>query len=384
MNFLILAEASSMHTYNYIKYILVDESINITLFSMSCKSIPEEYLNFYRQRNVKVVYYMEPSSSLAFKDNPIFRVIKFFKKCKALKKLGKFDVCQLEFINTSGCLLMYLNRKLYGFKLLTYWGSDILQISPKLKKVQYPLLKVADAITLCTEKMFRKFHETYGNEFDDKLHKVNIIVGNLSIIENTYHSYGCKKSKEYFEIPDNKLCVMCGYNGSSAQRQDTIVDLISGLSEEYRDKLFLVIPFMYGCSDKGYINRVKEKLKCSGVDYRIIERYLSYEEMAKLSLATDIYLQLRYTDALSASMQEQLYSGSVVVQGSWLEYDELDNSGLPIYKIDNIEELGGKLVEIVDNISTINYKVLPEYINTMSSGEMSRKQSMEIYGHINK
>ena len=279
---------------------------------------------------------------------------------------------------------MYLNRKMYGFKLLTYWGSDILQILPKLKKVQYPLLKSADAITLCTEKMFRKFHEVYGNEFDEKLHKVNIIVGNLSIIENTYHSYGREKSKDYFEIPDSKLCVMCGYNGSSAQRQDTIVDLISRLSEEYRNKLFLVIPFMYGCSDKGYINRVKEKLECSGVDYRIIERYLSYEEMARLSLATDIYLQLRYTDALSASMQEQIYSGSVVVQGSWLEYDELDGVGLPIYKIDKIEELNERLVYIIDNIQDIKHDALPSHINIMSSGETSRKQSMEIYGHIIK
>ena len=104
--------------------------------------------------------------------------------------------------------------------------------------------------------------------------------------------------------------------------------------------------------------------------------------MAKLSLATDIYLQLRFTDALSASMQEQIYSGSIIIQGSWLEYDELDGVGLPILKINRMEELPERLKESIDNYDTNRPRPLPDYIKRMSSGEMSRKQSMEIYGHL--
>jgi len=337
---------------------------------------------FYIDRGVRIVHYLDASNPLAFKDDPLSRCIKFFKKRNCLKRLGSFDVGQLEFINVSGSILLFLNRKRCGFKLLTYWGSDILQIYPKLKRVQLPLLKSADAITLCTAKMFRKFHETYGNQFDGKLHKVNIIVGNLSIIEQLYHSYGVQKSKEYFSVPEGKIAVMCGYNGASAQRQDQTVELISKMDPRYRDKLFLIMPFMYGCADQQYVQRVKQALKDSGVQYTIIERFLSYEEMAKLSLATDIYLQLRFTDALSASMQEQIYSGSIIIQGSWLEYDELDNEGLPIFKIERIDQLPDRLAECIDGYDTIVHPPLPEYIKNMSSGETSRKQSMEIYGHL--
>lgn len=382
MKFLILAEASSMHTYNYIRYILTDDRIKITLFDMTCKSIPEEYADYYARRGVHVVHYLDAADRLAFRDDALSRSIKFFKKWRCLKQLGRFDVGQLEFINTSGSLLMWLNRRRYSFKLLTYWGSDILQISNKLKRIQYPLLRAADAVTLCTEKMFRKFRETYGSEFDDKLHKVNIIVGNLAIIERLFHEYGVSKSKESFGVPEGKIAVMCGYNGSSAQRQDETVDLIAQMDQRYKDKLFLIMPFMYGCADTAYVERVKSKLSASGLAHTVIERFLSYEEMAKLSLATDVYLQLRFTDALSASMQEQIYSGSVVIQGSWLEYDELDNAGLPIVKIDRMEELPRRLAEIVDGWDAMAHRPLPEYINHMSSGETSRKQSMEIYGHL--
>lgn len=383
MNFLIISEASSMHTYNYIKYILNDnKNIKITLFDITCKKIPKEYEAYYVEREVNLVHYMDASNKIAFNDNPFFRFVKFVRKLRCLRKLGRFDVCQLEYINVSGCLLMLMNINKYTFKLLTYWGSDILQISPRLKRVQYPLLKKADAITLCTSKMFRKFHETYGDEFDDKLHKVNIIVGNLSLIERLYYSYGTRQSKAYFGIPEDKITIMCGYNGSSAQRQDVIVDMITCMDECYKKRMFIVMPFMYGCVDSIYIQRVKDKLAISGIEYTIIDRYLSYEEMAKLSLGIDIYLQLRPTDALSASMQEQIYSGSIIIQGSWLEYDELENVGLPIIKINKMEELPECLAGTIENYSNIKHDPLPEYIKQMSSGDASRKQSMEIYGHL--
>lgn len=382
MKFLSISDASSMHTYNYMKYILATTNYDITIFSISNKAIPEEYKSFYKERNITVVHALDADSPLATSTKLLKRITKFFIKISVLKKLGKHDICQLMYINPSGSLLLRLCRKNYRFILLTYWGSDILQINTRLIFFQKLILKYADAITLCTGKMFRKFKEVYGNKYDSKLHKVNVIVGTLENIKRIHEEVGVCQSKAYYQLPQDKKCVMCGYNGASAQQQDTIVAMLSSLEEQYKKDIHIIMPFMYGCADFKYITKVKKLLENSGISYTIIERYLSYDEMAKLSLATDIYLQLRFTDALSASMQEQIYAGSVVIRGSWLEYDELENTELPIYKIDSMDELNRTIISVLDNFENIHHEILPAYIHEMSSGKQSQEQSFRIYGNL--
>jgi len=379
MKFLIIGDTASMHIYNYVKHVLAGTQFEVTLFSTSNRSICDEYKAYYKENNVEMFDIYSNNNQFMNSGNAINRLRKFINKYKMLKSLGRFDIAQLQFVNISGSIYLYLLRKQFTKIILTFWGSDILQLNKKDKFIQRFVLPTADYITLFTEEMIRKFRHEYGIRYDSKIYKVNTIDGVLPNIKNIYLTEGVLNAKSYFALPVDKIVIMCGYNGSQAQQQDELIKLISTMNISIKRKVHIIMPFMYGCTNKKYIDEVRLSLKNSDITYTIIENYLNYNDMARLSIATDIYIHVRFTDALSTSMQEQLYAGSVMIRGSWLKYHELDDADLPIYKIDHLNEIPGVLTEITTHLSNIKREPLSQFIWDMSSGVESRRQSFQIW-----
>ena len=51
--YLIISDAASAHVYNFIKHSLLDRGFEIYILRHSIQDIPEQYLNFYNENNIK-------------------------------------------------------------------------------------------------------------------------------------------------------------------------------------------------------------------------------------------------------------------------------------------------------------------------------------------
>ena len=111
-----------------------------------------------------------------------------------------------------------------------------------------------------------------------------------------------------------------------------------------------------------YTSEVEKRLADYNIEHLILKDYLSNSDMVCLRKCADMFIHAQETDANSVSLAEHLLCNNVVVNGSWLRYENRETFGIPYYTFDKFEELpevvvkaynGGSLVskELIKSIS---------------------------------
>ena len=85
-------------------------------------------------------------------------------------------------------------------------------------------------------------------------------------------------------------------------------------------------------------------------------------EIAVLRRATDIFIQAQITDALSGTIREVLYSGTILINPSWIKYREFDKIGIEYLQYDNIDDIADIVVRVLDGTYTVDTKKNKEKI----------------------
>ena len=345
MKYLIISDAASMHVYNFVRFFLAGEGNEIYILRHSLMEIPEEYQKFYDENNVTVFTADSPDAS----SNRLATAKRLIRKCIFLLKLGKVDVCHIHYLHMQSILLYKLFKRNFKRLVLTYWGTDVLIPSEKEIQKQKQILPYADKITVTVKNSKNVFCERFGHGYDDKLEVVHFPSGAVPKIKEISEKKTRQQCREEIGVPDGKLLLVCGYNADPAQRQDICLNEISLLSEELKDRLHVVIPVQYNRFDNDYIERVKQAAAGCGTSYEVLEEYVPFERNAVMCLATDIYLNLRISDAFSNAMKEQVTAGSLMIQGDWLNYIEVDEMNAPVVKISDLSELHTALEKVMKN-----------------------------------
>jgi hypothetical protein len=63
------------------------------------------------------------------------------------------------------------------------------------------------------------------------------------------------------------------------------------------------------------------------------------DQIARLRLATDIFINAQMSDGLSASVLEALYAGAILLNASWLSYREYLEWGLSLLSFSRFEDI---------------------------------------------
>lgn len=345
MKYLIISDAASMHIYNFVRFFLVGsgQDNEIYILRHSVCPIPEQYEKFYKEHNITV---FSPAREHDGKGR--FATVKrFLRKVRFLRKLGKVDVCHIHYAHKSSCLLYRMFKKNFKKLIVSFWGTDILKPPKKEAEQQKKTLPYADKITVTVENSKDVFVKRFGEGYNDKLVIAHFPSGAVPKIKEFSRHTTKEECRRAFNIPDGKRCLVCGYNADRDQRQDVCLDEISKLPQELKDKIYCIIPMQYSRNDMEYIERVKQKAEECGVEYTVLEEYVPFEKNATMCLATDIYLNLRVSDAFSNAMKEQMTAGSLMIQGSWMKYLELDKMKAPVIKIDELSELHTVLEKVM-------------------------------------
>ena len=177
------------------------------------------------------------------------------------------------------------------------------------------------------------------------------------------------KAKRCLGLPANTFVITCGYNGSPFQNHVTIINQLTSIISRLPANSVLIFPFTYQ-KNIGYMSFIQGLLKKSPLTYYFIENFMDSEQVSVLCLATDIFIQIQTTDALSASMREHLFARSIVITGGWLPYQVLVRDGIYFETIEALDSLGAKITDILDTYSEVKRNV--ELHNTSDKFEQYR------------
>ncbi len=258
--------------------------------------------------------------------------------------LGKYDVINIHFVTYLSLPLLLKRKKTHIIS--TVWGTDFYKSTSN--KIFTLILKKSHLITTST-------HATLNN-IKSALSVDNITVANFGLepithIKQLLEENMKQEIKSQLGVKEGELTISVGYNASHKHRHLEIVNIIENINLNIPYKYF--VPLMYGDS-KAYIDELKANLAPFNSKIIYFDRYMDGNEIAKLRVATDIFINLRDTDQLSGAICEHLCARNIVITGNWLPYDDLDNRKVFYYKLEGFNQLGGVLKSIVNSNNEIN------------------------------
>jgi hypothetical protein len=232
---------------------------------------------------------------------------------------------------------------------ITLWGSEIMRATPNAlirNKYGFENARYIKA----TENLQDVISEQYLGAFDNKCKTVYWGNSDFEVIDKVSSSFtdvGAIKHS-FIDCPDDKIIITCGYNGSAAQNHVRILESISRLPETLLNSLFLILPMTYG-ADEEYLKTVKETVERTGVLFKLFDKRLPIETVAKIRIVSDVVVNMQDSDAFSGSLQGHLYGGNVLIIGEWLKYPPLDNKKI-FYLKTTFDSLSDLLEDVLCNL----------------------------------
>jgi len=311
--------------------------------------------------------------------NRIPKLRMFFRMILIGKILSEnnYDIINIHFSRWYYLLIIkvLLKRKY----IITIYGSDFYRTSKIIKKIKKALYKYAKAITFTnplTMKSFVKFYD----DFEEKSYVCRFGLKTLEYIDKI-RNINKRELKNKAGFNKDKIIVTCGYNSTIEQQHEKIIENILKLPLEIRKKIQFIFPMTYG--DDVNKEKIKNILREANLDYIVLEEFLYGEENALIKLASDIMINLLKTDSFSGSMQEYLYANNIVITGSWLPYNVLDEAGIQHVKIDNIDELSQVLANIIDKgIESFDVSKNPKIISHFSLWENTINSWINVFKNV--
>lgn len=357
MKILLWGNPKSIYIKHYVKYVLHDELSKIYL---TCnEKLDYESKKFYQAHNVNLI-------NLFLKRGFLKNIPKLATFTSLLINLGeytrngRFDYIHIHFVGNNS-LMRYISPflKRYCKKvILTFWGSDILDINKKQADLLVGVLNLSEKIVLSTAMMKKQFRAYYGQKYDHKI--IQCFFGNtlisrvvelkqnnrqindsISSLENEIISM----DSSFLPLPKDKYIISIGYSGSSRQQHKLVLEEIKDLPENIKKNIYCVIQMSYGNIGQKYQADIFSLMQNYEIKGNIITKWLSPEETLYFKLQVDLFIHAQISDALSASVLEYLYLDRLVFNPSWIKYVEWEELGCKYIEYDSFAELPQLITE---------------------------------------
>lgn len=230
--------------------------------------------------------------------------------------------------------------------LCSFWGSDLMRTCGRYEYLhQSRTLERADAITLHSPEMREILLSKFGRQLRPKIHYTRFALHESfyeQIDQFRQHPAPVMALRQELGVPENRWLVVVGHNGNPANNHLEIIKALAAMPVANKSPAVWVFPLSYTAS-QDHTQAVEIAARNAGLDFRILTRYLSWSELAALRCATDLFIHLPASDALSGTVLEVLYAGSPVITAGWLPYSPYRRAQLPLLLVDEFSELPGLL-----------------------------------------
>jgi len=298
---------------------------------------------YYVENNPKIINKIPKIRSLWFRKQ-------FMRQFKSL--YHNYDIVNFHFISS---LFLHIAKIKFSTKIiLSFWGSDFYRSNKINKRILRKLMYNSNSITVTNPQMKKDINDYYNN-FNKH---IEIVRFGLEPLEDIKNGKGSKVvSKKALELKDDKIIVCVGYNKSPHQNHIEILRSIeSKLTQAEKNNIIIILPLTYSGNSK-YLDELNIFLSDYTIKYKTFLKFMTNEEVAALRKATDIFIQLQTTDQFSGSMQEHMYAKNIIITGSWLPYQILEDKNVYFHKIDNVDDIGNKLQWCMMNFDSEQVKV---------------------------
>ncbi|MBP3742927.1 MAG: glycosyltransferase [Treponema sp.] len=303
------------------------------------------------------------------------KIQKFYNYFELVKN-KPFDYVHVQYVHKH-----YLSKALFVKSKRTkcfasFWGSDLLRQSESVLREEEKFLKKFDFISTAALLLQSSFEQCYPN-LKRKSEMIPFGCSLLPYIEK--YSNDINTCKKFFNFPQNKKVVAIGYNASEAQQHDKVLAVLDSIKN--KNDFFLVFQMSYGSKEEIYYSNLFKMINESGFEYKIITDFLSMDNLAKLRIATDVFINAQTTDAFSNSVIECIYAETQIINARWLHYPELDQYPIYVNEFSDFKEIPMLLKQSISE-EKLEWNKLK--IKEESTWEVCRKKWATSYGVENK
>lgn len=299
-----------------------------------------------------------------------------------IKNKRAYNIVQINYLREEYLVIPNIIAGLGDTLIISLFGSDINKRS-FIKNHFTKIFELAEKI-IVTNLKFGQIADSYvkNSSISTKIYQLMLPQDHFKFYrEFTYENK--IESKKTLKLPVNKTIVAIGTNSTENEQHEKILNEITQLKNI--DNYF----FIFNLSNRyNKLNEREKKLKnliektLPSNAYIIYTEFLSYEEMALVRHATDIFVNLRLIDQLAASMLESNLAFSLVITGNWLPYKDYTDSVYTIL-LQNSNELTNALnvfelnkLELIDKLKSNKETVLSKYDNNVLNDWLSMYQKI--------
>lgn len=307
------------------------------------------------------------------------RYYRFFLYKKLLKKLPEYDFIHAHLISVDSYFIINeLKRNTNAKIILSIWGSDMYKVKKENENDFINTCQNADTITFANKQSIQFFKNTYSWQKDN----LTLCRFGLAPLENLQNFTASRsESKKILGWNPVKRAIVIGYNLNPAQQHLEILKCFESAEiQKFKDELHLIFPLTYGGTEE-YKNELINILKQLPFEYTVYDSFLPDADIAYIRKASDLMIQLQKTDQFSGSMQEHLFTQTIVITGSWLPYETLKEEGAWFLEINKIEDLKKILPEVLNNYQLYERKTegSPAAVTKLSSWENNIQDWINLY-----
>lgn len=375
MKLLIIGDADSIFIKNMIYYLFLNTPHTVSILTANNTKFKE----FYNDSNVKVYECPIPASG-----SLPFRFYKYMREIKSSFTRIRFDIIHIHFVSIYGLLANRFLKHKNTKTIITFWGSDLFRITSATLKLYRILIKSSYTITLSTSAMLDRFHKDYGLKYDNNLRMVKFGNGEFDIIASVKKYANPNQLRKDLNLPYDKYIIAVGYNQSPAQQHLKVLEQINLLPEEMQKRIHLVLKLTYGTAPTSYMEEVHAQLCKSMCTYTCYTDFLSDEQIAKLEAVTDVFIHAQISDAFSATIQEHIYAGALLINPVWIHYQELNDAQIYYVEYKNFEELNRQIRNYLNrpDFYKDQLKHNPAKIYSISSWDSVLNSWKSLYGNL--
>ena len=374
--FLLIADLNSSYTIQFIENVLAPLDFDIYI-PRRINNLKDETKQLITKLNIKIIKYYEKEDCLLFKIPKLGLRIRELLNILNILKVKDIRFVHIQYVTKIDLFTAFAAKSKRIKRFASFWGSDLLRQEESYLKEEKKYLDKLDYISADSYMMESRYNEVFYNAKN----KLDIIYYGVSLIDYIKKlDSDIENCKSSFGFPQNKKVIAIGYNAIKQQQHDKVLEALASI--ENKNDYYLVFQMTYGClSDKDYLPRLLNAIEKSGFEYRIIKDFLSMDDLAKLRIATDIFINAQTTDAFCNSIKEHMYAKTQVISATWLHYPEIDMFPLYLNEFSEFSEIPKLLNQTISNEKLEWNKKI---INEKSTWEACRNKWAEIYGVNNK
>lgn len=339
---LLLGEIYNNHTIRFVRNLKCENpNVQIDCFGIRQNmDLPQNYLSCIRSFEVfdlsKKLWSFPGLRSLEI-------IYNWRKSFHRFVKSKHYDIAQIHYPEYSMSFILEDLHKVADNLVVTPWGSDVYRIGGRKKRIVQKIFDAADYVTGAGDRFTKDFMRIF-NVPNEKFAHADLGSETIDYISEHKNYLTTKIAKQKLGI-EGFYTIGCGYNASEGQQHLKMIESIAKARNQLPERLMLLFPVTYPKNTE-YVKKLKSSVEESGLRAMWFDEFMDLPSLFELQMATDMFIHVQTTDANSTSLKEYILCGKNCVNGSWLEYDDIEENGhKPFHVVEDIGYLDQVIVD---------------------------------------